>query len=75
MTRIACLQIPARETAGAATEIAVELATQAMDQGATVLCLPEYCGGLRAEGERFAPPVLDEASHPLVQRMKSLAVP
>jgi deaminated glutathione amidase len=73
MTRISCLQIPARETAEAATEIAVELAKQAMDQGATVLCLPEYCGGLRTEGVRFAPPVFGETSHPLVQRMKSLA--
>jgi deaminated glutathione amidase len=73
MTRIACLQIPARESAEAATEIAVELAEQAMDQGATVLCLPEYCGGLRTEGVQFAPPIFNETSHPLVQRMKALA--
>lgn len=73
MTRIACLQIPACETAEDATDIAVTLAEQAIDQGATVLCLPEYCGGLRTEGAQFAPPVFSEPSHPTVKRMKALA--
>lgn len=74
MARIACLQIPASETAEEATELAVCLAKLAINKGASILCLPEYCGGLRTSGPQFSPPIFLENIHPLVVRMQDFAV-
>ena len=73
MPRIACLQISASETAEEAAELAIGLAKLALDKGASVLCLPEYCGGLQTSGTQFSPPVFAEEIHPLVMKMQDFA--
>ncbi len=70
---IACLQTrPMPDFASALSE-ALPLANSAVKAGADMIFLPEYCGGLRAEGARIAPPSAPEASHPFLQEMQGFA--
>jgi len=46
---------------------------QAVKQGAKLLVLPEYSGGLKTEGKLFAPPVYAENDHPVIEGVKSFA--
>ena len=54
--RIGCLQTRPVASFREATEEALRLAREAVMDGAELVCLPEYCGGLRSEGGLFAPP-------------------
>lgn len=70
---IACLQTRAFGDASDALEHALELARQAVDQGAQLLLLPEYAGGLKTEGRFFAPPVFPEQQHPVLLGLQAFA--
>ena len=53
MTRklnLACLQTRPMPDFRAAIDEALALAARAVSDGAELLCLPEYCGGLMTEG-------------------------
>ena len=41
--------------------------------GAELVCLPEYCGGLRSEGGLFAPPTAPEDRHPVLAAFRGFA--
>lgn len=70
---IACLQTRAFAEAADALEHALELANKAVAQGAQLLVLPEYAGGLKTQGRFFDPPVFDETNHPVVLGMCTFA--
>ena len=67
---IVCLQT--RPLAGfqPALDEAIGLAEEAVAAGAEILFLPEYCGGLRTEDGRLAPPVAEEEAHPVLQGLR-----
>ena len=69
MVNIACVQTPAKSTFDEAIEIALRLISDAVDSGAQLICLPEYCGGLRSENGVFRPPSAPEASHPVLEAL------
>ncbi len=70
---IACLQTrPMPDFASALSE-ATSLAEAAVESGAELLFLPEYCGGLRTDAGRIAPPVAPEAEHPVLAGLSDLA--
>ncbi len=52
---------------------ALTLAQKAVSDGAELLCLPEYCGGLKTDGAAFAPPHADETEHPVVNGLRNFA--
>ena len=62
---IACLQTRPRPDFKLALDEAIALAEEAVDVGAEILTLPEYCGGLKTEGSAFAPPFATEENHPV----------
>ena len=49
------------------------MARQAVDAGAEMLFLPEYCGGLASDGTAFTPPVAPEAEHPFLAAIQGFA--
>ena len=69
MVNISCVQTPAKSTFDEAIEIALRLISDAVDSGAQLICLPEYCGGLRSENGVFRPPSAPEASHPVLEAL------
>lgn len=76
MTRkvnLACLQTRAFGEASDALVHATELASEAVANGAELLLLPEYAGGLKTEGKLFAPPVYTEAAHPVLKGLCAFA--
>ena len=68
--RIGCVQTPALATFDEAIEAAVRLAGDAVASGAELVCLPEYCGGLRSDNGVFRPPAAPEASHPVLGALR-----
>lgn len=73
LCNIACLQTRAFDNTSDALAHAIELATEAVDNGAELLVLPEYAGGLKTEDRFFAPPVYTEQEHPVVQGLQQFA--
>ena len=70
---IACLQTRPQPDFQSALDEALGLAEQAVDAGATVLALPEYCGGLLTQGAMFAPPVAHQKDHPVLLGLQDFA--
>lgn len=70
---IACLQTRPRPTIEAALDEALPLAEQAARAGAQILFLPEYCGGLVADGARLCPPAARDEDHPFLRSMQRFA--
>lgn len=70
---IACLQTRPMPDFQSAISEALGLAEEAVSKGAQLLCLPEYCGGLKTEGSAFAPPAAPQESHPFLSAMRSFA--
>ncbi|MFD0860246.1 carbon-nitrogen hydrolase family protein [Roseovarius aquimarinus] len=70
---IACLQLRPVPSMEEALDEALPLAREAVSGGARMLFLPEYCGGLRAEGAAVAPPSAPEAEHPFLGAMRAFA--
>ena len=68
--RIGCVQTPALATFDEAIEAACRLAGDAVEAGAELVCLPEYCGGLKSENGVLKPPAAPEASHPVLDALR-----
>ena len=71
--RIGCVQTPALPTFDEAIEVACRLAGDAVASGAELVCLPEYCGGLKSENGVLKPPAAPEASHPVLDALRGFA--
>ena len=56
-----------------ALDEAMPLAEAAVQAGADILFLPEYCGGLKTEGAAVAAPSAPEADHPFLHAMQAFA--
>ena len=71
--RIGCIQTRPLATFDEAIEEARRLAGEAVAAGAELVCLPEYCGGLRSEGGLLVPPTAPEARHPVLDALRGFA--
>ena len=71
--RIGCVQSRPLATFDEAIEEARRLAGDAVAAGAELVCLPEYCGGLKSENGLFAPPTAPEARHPVLDALRGFA--
>jgi len=70
---IACLQTTPMPDFAAAIGVALPLAGRAAGNGAELLCLPEYCGGLVARDGVIRPPSAPEDSHPVLAALRAFA--
>lgn len=70
---VACLQTRARPDFDAALAECLPLVDQAVAQGAQMLFLPEYCGGLATDGPAVTPPCAPADAHPFLQAMQGVA--
>ena len=70
---IACLQVRPRPDFSSSLEEAIFVAENAVNAGADILTLPEYCGGLKTEGSSFLPPHSPEESHPVLKGLIQFA--
>ncbi|MEM7074755.1 MAG: carbon-nitrogen hydrolase family protein [Pseudomonadota bacterium] len=70
---LACLQTRPMPDFAQALGEALPLARSAVDSGARVLFLPEYCGGLMTKGAAVVPPSSPEARHPFLQEIRTFA--
>ena len=64
--KIACLQTRPLPTFSEALQEALELSKVAVNEGATFLALPEYCGGMKTKGTSLIPPTESEENHPVL---------
>ena len=71
--RIGCVQTRPLATFDEAIEEARRLAGEAVAAGAELVCLPEYCGGLKSEGGLLVPPAAPEAKHPVLDALRGFA--
>ena len=60
-------------TMQAAIDEAMPMAESAVKAGAQMLFLPEYCGGLASDGQRFIPPSEPEKLHPVLAAFQDFA--
>ena len=70
---VACLQTRPMPDFDTAIGEAVALARQATDNGAELLCLPEYCGGLLSQDGVILPPSAAEDAHPVLAALCAFA--
>ena len=76
MTRevqIGCVQTRPLATFDEAIKEARRLADDAVSAGAELVCLPEYCGGLKSEGGLLVPPAALESRHPVLDALRGFA--
>lgn len=71
--RIGCVQTPATATFEEAIEVASRLSGDAVAKGAELVCLPEFCGGLKTDNGMICPPSAPEADHPVVASLRDFA--
>ena len=71
--RIGCVQSRPLATFDEAIEEARRIAGDAVAAGAELVCLPEYCGGLKSEGGLLVPPAAPEAQHPVLDALRGFA--
>ena len=71
--RIGCVQTRPVATFEEAVEEALPGAAAAVADGAELVCLPEYCGGLASEGGLFTPPAAAEDRHPVLAALRGFA--
>ena len=70
---IACLQTRPVPDFDSAIAEALPLARRAVGDGAQLLCLPEYCGGLMSRDGAIVPPASTEDNHPVLAALRSFA--
>ena len=70
---IACLQTRPMPGFDSAIAEALPLARRAVDGGAQLLCLPEYCGGLMSRDGAIVPPAATEDAHPVLAALSEFA--
>ena len=71
--RIGCVQSRPLATFDEAIAEARRIASDAVAAGAELVCLPEYCGGLKSEGGLLIPPAAPEAKHPVLDALRAFA--
>ena len=71
--RIGCVQSRPLATFDEAIDEARRLAGEAVSNGAELVCLPEYCGGLKSEGGLLVPPAAPEARHPVLDALRGFS--
>jgi len=70
---IACLQTRPMPDFRSAIDEALPLADAAVQAGAEILFLPEYCGGLMSDGAMLRPPSAPQDSHPMLDAFRAFA--
>jgi predicted amidohydrolase len=70
---IACLQTRPMPDMVSAIAEAMPMAEAAVSGGADIIFLPEYCGGLRSDGQSICPPSAPEATHPVLAAFQAFA--
>ncbi len=70
---LACLQTRPMPDFQSAIDEALPLAEAAVQGGAELLVLPEYCGGLKSEGAALRPPFAPDDAHPVIEAFQDLA--
>lgn len=70
---IACLQTRPMPTMETALAEALPMAEAAVNAGAQMLFLPEYCGGLVSDGTRLRPPSAKASLHPVLDALRNFA--
>jgi deaminated glutathione amidase len=70
---VACLQTRPMPDFDTAIGEALPLARQATGSGAELLCLPEYCGGLKSQDGVIRPPSAVEEDHPVLAALCGFA--
>ena len=70
---IACLQTRPMPDFDTAIAEAMPLAEAAVQAGAEMLFLPEYCGGLVSDGARLVPPAAPFSVHPVMRAFQAFA--
>lgn len=70
---IACLQTCPKATIGEAINEALPIAEKAVEAGADILFLPEYCSGLVSEEGMLKPPAAPDEDHPMVSVFQQFA--
>ena len=71
--RIGCVQTRPLATFDEAIEEALRLSGGAVDAGAELVCLPEYCGGLKSENGLLVPPSAPEGRHPVLDALRGFS--
>ena len=71
--QIGCVQSRPLATFDEAIEEARRIAGDAVAAGAELVCLPEYCGGLKSEEGLLVPPAAPEAQHPVLDALRGFA--
>ena len=68
-----CLQTQPRPDFDSAIEEGLKLAEKSLNDDPSIICFPEYCGGLKSKNGRFIPPHTEEDHHPFLIEFKSFA--
>lgn len=68
-----CLQTQPRPDFDSAIEEGLKLAEKSLNDDPSIICFPEYCGGLKSKNGRFIPPHTKEDNHPFLIKFKSFA--
>ena len=68
-----CLQIRPRPDFDSAIDEGLKLANESLNDNPSIICFPEYCGGLKSRNGRFIPPHAKENNHPFLNEFKSFA--
>lgn len=71
--KLACVQNSAVAEVARNIEIAGRLTRAALDQGARIVCLPEYFSGVELRDGLLHPAAFEERSHPVLQAFADLA--
>ena len=71
--KLACVQNSAVAEVVRNIEIAGRLTREALDQGAQIVCLPEYFSGVELRGGLLHPAAFEERGHPVLQAFTDLA--
>ena len=70
---VSCLQTQPKPDFDSAIEEGLKLAEKSLGENPSIICFPEYCGGLKSKNGRFIPPHKDEENHPFLNEFKSFA--
>ena len=68
-----CLQTKPRPDFDSAIDEGLKLAKESLNHNPSIICFPEYCGGLKSRNGRFIPPHAEEYNHPFLNAFKSFA--
>jgi deaminated glutathione amidase len=71
--KLACVQNSAVAEVARNIEIAGRLTREALDQGARIVCLPEYFSGVELRDGLLHPAAFEERGHPVLQAFVDLA--